>query len=203
MDLIALKRHTLSDDVREVVRAVRRSGGPAVLVGHSSGGHVVSGAAEAAPDDIACLVCVSGVLLPSDRTAGDIPREPHERPAVPRSAEDDASRRYLAETEEDRRKIIDYFYGRCAPEDAEAAVRRLRPQPLAPLREKLTLTPERFGRVRKVYIECLEDRVIFPSVQRKMQRYWPLDGVWSIRADHSPFLSAPDELARLLEKVPD
>ena len=88
MDLIVLKRHTLSDDVREVVRAVRRSGGPAVLVGHSSGGHVVSGAAEAAPDDIACLVCVSGVLLPSDRTAGDIPREPHERPAVPRSAED-------------------------------------------------------------------------------------------------------------------
>ena len=108
---------------------------------------------------------------------------------------------YRAETEEEERKIIDYFYGRCDPKDAGDAVRRLRPQPLPPLKEKLPLSQERFGKVRKMYIECLEDRVIFPSVQRKMQRYWPLENVFSIHADHSPFFSAPAELSRLLEEV--
>jgi len=153
------------------------------------------------PDCIRCLVYVSGVLLPSDRTAEEIPREPHERPNVPHLVVGESVKFYRAETEEEKRKIIDYFYGRCAPKVAEDAVRRLRPQPLPPLKEKLSLSRERFGKVRKVYIEYLEDRVIFPSVQRKMQRYWPLDNIFSIHADHSLFFSASAELSRLLEEV--
>jgi pimeloyl-ACP methyl ester carboxylesterase len=69
VDLLSLKTHTLSDYILAVENAVKQSGEPVVLVGHSFGGHVVSGVAESAPECIRSLVYVSGVLLPSGRTA--------------------------------------------------------------------------------------------------------------------------------------
>lgn len=55
--------------------------------------------------------------------------------------------------------IREFFYGDCTGDDAEWAAARLRPQPLAPFATHVQVTDERFGRVPRFYIQCLNDRV--------------------------------------------
>ena len=66
-DIVALDLPltSLADDAAAVRRALDEVEGPAVLVGHSYGGLVISSAA-AGRDDVAHLVYVAAVMLPGD-----------------------------------------------------------------------------------------------------------------------------------------
>jgi hypothetical protein len=64
-----------------------------------------------------------------------------------------------------------------------------------------TLTNENFGKIRKVYIECLLDKAVTPAQQRIMYTLTPCDKVISMIASHSPFLSSPQELANHLVSI--
>jgi hypothetical protein len=90
------------------------------------------------------------------------------------------------------------LFGQCADADYEYALARMTPEPLKPLATKLRLTPQRFGRVPRAYIECLQDRTVTLAAQRRMQADLPCAPVLAIDSDHSAFLSRPDELALLL-----
>jgi pimeloyl-ACP methyl ester carboxylesterase len=91
------------------------------------------------------------------------------------------------------------FYGECSPEDAARAAARLRPEPLVPAgAAPTTLTAEGFGRVPKVYLVCEKDRALGPATQRWMAERTPCRRVYRLPADHSPFLSTPDELTACL-----
>jgi hypothetical protein len=90
------------------------------------------------------------------------------------------------------------FYGRCTREVQDYAVSRVGHEPLKPLITKLKITPEKFGRVPRTYIECTLDRAITIGAQRRMHAALPCDTVHTLTTDHSPFLSKPTELAGLL-----
>jgi hypothetical protein len=68
------------------------------------------------------------------------------------------------------------------------------PQGAAPLAVPLRTSEERFGRIPRVYIECLRDRAISPSFQKDMYTAVPCRNVISMDTSHSPFFSAPEEL---------
>jgi hypothetical protein len=72
------------------------------------------------------------------------------------------------------------------------------PEPLKPLVTKLLVTAQRFGRVPRTYIECLQDRTVTLAAQRRMQAALPCEPVLALDSDHSPFLSQPQDLALLL-----
>jgi hypothetical protein len=74
----------------------------------------------------------------------------------------------------------------------------LSPEPLKPLVTPLKLSAQRFGRVPRSYVECLQDRAVTLPAQRRMQAALPCDTVHSLDADHSPFFSRAPELAHLL-----
>jgi len=93
------------------------------------------------------------------------------------------------------------FYTNCSDEDVAFAIPRLRPQAYSVQRAVLTLTPERFGRVPRVYIECLEDNAISLGLQRDMVEKSPCREVISLPTDHSPFFSAPGLLADALVRL--
>lgn len=97
--------------------------------------------------------------------------------------------------------IDDAFYGSCDVDDRALARTLLQPEPLLPLTTPLSLTPDRFGRIPRVYIECLQDRAIGLATQRRMIEALPCQRVLSMDSDHSPFFSAPDELVRHLLSV--
>ena len=93
------------------------------------------------------------------------------------------------------------FYADCSDQDVDFAKARLRPLALQPGGAPVQITPERFGRVPRVYIECTEDRAIPIARQRAMAAASPPIDIHTLNTSHSPFFSAPDALADILAKL--
>jgi pimeloyl-ACP methyl ester carboxylesterase len=87
------------------------------------------------------------------------------------------------------------FHNRCSPADAAEAGRRLCPEAYAPNATPSGVTWERWGRIPRAYVECSDDRALPLEQQRAMQALAPCDPVFTLDADHSPFLSATEPLA--------
>ncbi len=78
------------------------------------------------------------------------------------------------------------------------AIPRLKQQALEPMLTPLSLSKENYGSVRRCYIKCSEDRAITPFLQQRYMDNFPLQGAVTLKCDHSPFYSCPDELAEAL-----
>lgn len=171
---------------------VAEAAGPALLVGHSLGGMVIEAVAALAPGHATGLVHLCSYLpLPGDslarldRLTGAPPR------AWPR---DDQGRLLLPQPA--ARKML---YADC-PEPAVAlALAQLRPQPVGPMRDALPGTM-RAGLTRD-YVLCRSDRAIPEALQRQMLDRAPVTHQHDRDWGHSPFLQAPDDLARLLDQI--
>jgi pimeloyl-ACP methyl ester carboxylesterase len=177
-----------------VAGLVRGAAEPAVLVGHSRGGLVISEAAERAPDQIRVLVYLAALLLPVGATSRQTLNADGRSVLFKslRMSQESAS------TTVDPDVASELFYNLTSAEDSAAAVARLTPEPLASSARSLILTSANFGRVRRVYIEAEQDHAIPLAIQRNMYGHLPCERVISLPSDHSPFFSAPDELAQAL-----
>ena len=174
--------------------------GPSVLVGHSLGGISISRAAELRPDKVAVLVYLTAVLLQDGVTfMAAVSGEPYDegraleaRPSW-NLAEDRSHVVYKPELAQHR------FYNDCAPEDVEWAKSMLVAQPVGPLLSPMRVSDANFGRVPRVYIECALDNAVAPEFARQMYTALPCAEVITMQTGHSPFMSAPEELARILD----
>lgn len=174
---------------------------PVVLAGHSRGGLVVSEAAERDPSAMDALVYICAMMLPAGMSRAEFKTGEEPNPDF------DALIYY---TEGRHGTVIigpgpEKVFAQLSPPDlADAAMARLVAEPHGPRSEKITVTPGRWGSLPRTYIECTEDRTIPISSQRRMQALSPGARVVTLDADHSPFLSRPQELAAaLLEAIPD
>ena len=167
--------------------------GPVVLVGHSLGGLVIGEAAERAPESLLGLVYVTATLVPP----GENLHETLGLSGQPVAFTSGGSNVMRPDPQLARR----LFYNTCTPERADRAARRLVPYTARPLLEPSTVTDERFGRVPRAYIECLQDQAIPIETQRRMQAALPCDPVRILDCDHSPAISASDELADILVSI--
>jgi pimeloyl-ACP methyl ester carboxylesterase len=171
---------------------------PAILVGHSRAGILISQAAERRPAKIKTLVYLAAFLLRQGESASQVLREDGSsmlRPNHLLMAEDGSS----ATVEQAYLKEL--FYGECSEEDIALARLLLAPEAMAPSATPINVSDNNFGRVPRVYIECLRDKMIPPSLQKKMHTALPCQSVISMDTDHSPFFSAPDALVTHLLSV--
>jgi len=164
---------------------------PAVLVGHSRGGIVISEAAERRPGKVKTLVYLTAFLLRNGESLLQVAGQDTTSLVVQNLvvAEDRGSCTVRDEA------IRDAFYGDCSDEDVALAQLCLAPEPLAPMATPVAVSEENFGRVPRVYIECLQDRAIPPALQKQMYTATPCRNVLSMDTSHSPFFSAPRALA--------
>ena len=192
-DGVAVETVTLAGWADQVARVVAAQAEPVILVGHSRGGIVISEAAERVPDRVAMLVYLAAFLVPDGATlAGVSARGVRDIPddAIILSADG------LTSTVRPD-QIGPVFYTTTDDEWAARAAAQLRPEPMAAMATPLVLG-ERFAGVRRGYIECLRDRAVPIALQRAMQADLPCETVVTLDTDHSPFFSAPVDLAAAL-----
>ena len=162
-----------------------------ILVGHSMSGIVITQAAEYRTGKIAKLVYLTAIIPPNGKSMLETTegiRNPNNR-----TVSDDKS--WFTYKDE---LVRDLFYGDCSAEDVSFARSMLVPQAIRPLEEPVRVSEERYGRIPRVYIECLQDRILVPDFQKKLYTAIPCETVISMNTSHSPFFSAPEVLAKHL-----
>ena len=187
---------TLADNVEKISRLLDKMEEPVILVGHALGGVTISQVAEARRRKLKALVYVCGLMPPSGKTSREMT-----------AGDPDALFRRSREVSPDgmtytfaRNQLPAMFYADVSPEDRYRAMERLRPQPLVISTTPLSLTEDRYGSVPRWYIECTRDNAVALARQRAMVKTLPCK-VISMECGHTPFYSAPEELADNLETI--
>ncbi|GAB7521393.1 alpha/beta fold hydrolase [Paraburkholderia sp. 2C] len=180
-----------------VVNALDGLHRPAVVVGHSFAGIVISSVAEKVPQKIKTLVFVAAYL-------------PHDGDSLVSMAQHDADAKigpYLKIDKEKGIASVEYsaradLFANGAPESLRKAIPdEVIDEPLGPLATPVHLTAARFGRVDKVYVHTAFDQVISPSFQATMVAATPVRSEYTLQTGHTPFLTDPDGLANVIESA--
>lgn len=186
---------TWADQIAELVSAEDE---PVVLVGHSRAGLVISEVAERVPDRIGLLIYLCAFLLEDGQTLQEIAQ----------GAENAALFQTATIVNADGSASIDtaasdrLFYNQTPARQIQMAKERLVPEPLLAFATPIHVTDQRFGAVPRAYVECTRDGAIPIATQRSMQAALPCGQTVELDSDHSPFLSMPERLAEVLERLP-
>jgi pimeloyl-ACP methyl ester carboxylesterase len=174
-------------------------GPPAVLTGHSMGGMVVTQAAARNPELVERLVYVSAFCPQPGQSLIEITQLPEAAGDAVQSniaVEGDPP---VATMAPDR--AVEAVYHCATAEQTAWAMWRRGSQPVIPFTQPFELpanTAEAFDELPRAYISCLQDRAIRPPIQRRMYEAAGCVPVIEIDTDHSPWLSATDELVAAL-----
>ena len=188
---------TLESYTKCICEIVGRQTKPVILVGHSMGGVAITQAAENCPDRVGALIYLCAFLPRNGESLMTWASQDHES-MVNASTVDPRADGAISFNPEYSREA---FYGNCTDEDVAFAQSNLVAQSPAPFGTPVQTSVARWGRISRYYIECERDRAITPRLQREMQQHSPCRQTFSIDTDHSPFLSAPDQLADVLSRI--
>jgi pimeloyl-ACP methyl ester carboxylesterase len=179
----------LADDARHLGESLRRIPGPLVLCGHSYGGTVIS-EADLDQAQVRRLVYLCAYLPePGESVDSSLRAAGERRPGhwIRRLSD--------GHTRVDAERAAELFYGDCPPATQDWAIARLRPHWGRVLTEPAGHADRR--RHASTYVVCDADRALAPAIQRNV--YAPrAQQVVTLASGHSPFLSLPRQLARLL-----
>ncbi len=190
---------SIDDYLTHVVAAIDAHQGDIVLVGHSGGGVVATGAAELRPDRVKQVVYLAGMMLPAGMTFGDL------------LAQENAAERgmvgigtHLEWNDERTVSVVPpeagarIFLNDMPFEVALEGAKNLTPQGEGGKTIAVSWTPERFGQISRIYVECTQDLSVVPHMQQAMQKLVPGATRLVMDAGHAPHISDPKALADLL-----
>jgi pimeloyl-ACP methyl ester carboxylesterase len=192
-------RASVDSYARAVADAMIQAGvARGIVVGHSMGGMVIPKVAELVPTRVAHLVFLAAVVLRDGESLLGTQIAHPIRPMMEGLARAAGGTvQYPASFEWAR------WLGDLPPGDARVvdALTRMTPQPLAPWTERVRMRGFYAMGVPCTYVRCLRDAAVTPA---RAEVYAARLGVRPIDLDcaHSPVLSAPDELLRVLETIP-
>jgi pimeloyl-ACP methyl ester carboxylesterase len=193
-DKTPVQEVTLEKSVQAVCDCIDAIEGQVVLVGHSKNGIVISQVAEYRPEKIEKLVYLAAYLIPNGKTQREYSIQDTEGVLKP----------YVKLHENGKTSTLDPaiyhegLYADCDPHIEQLARVLLSAEPVESGMTPLQLSPEKFGAVPRVYIECTLDKAVTPFIQRKMYTEMPCEKVFQMESSHSPFFSKPKELVEIL-----
>jgi pimeloyl-ACP methyl ester carboxylesterase len=205
---------TQEERTQAVVALVREAAslgdGKVILVGHSAGGLTISAVAEQVPELLLAVVYLTGFLLPNGMQVFAMLQ--HETMSsslgpglfVGDSAATGATRINVGSADDAyRSRLKAAFYGDVSDSEFAHAASQLHcDEPVGAVTPS-GITPGRFGTVPRHYIRCTQDRAIPLTGQDHMIA--TVDGaiggkttIHTLESSHSPFLSQPAALSKIL-----
>jgi pimeloyl-ACP methyl ester carboxylesterase len=176
---------------------------PVMLVGHSMAGLVVSEVAARRPHKVSRVVYVCAYLPRDGESLFDLV-------ALNRSHEPFTAIDLAMQMSDDKRtcsvdadQIVPLFYTQASAEVAAQAQAAFGVQATLPLAAKVQLDEDAWAQVKRTYILCTGDKVVPVHHQRRMLARQHCDVLLQLDADHSPFLSCPEQFALLLQACQD
>ncbi|MDQ1519772.1 MAG: hypothetical protein QOI55_845 [Actinomycetota bacterium] len=177
----------LCADADNVLRLLDGIDGPVMLVGHSYGGAVITDAG--AHPAVSQLVYLTAFALDDGESVMQNSLTGGEDIKLGEAMRFDGD---LANIDPSR--VVEFFFHDCPPDVAASAAARLRPMSMA----AMAGTPRAVAWREKpsTYVVCTDDRALPVALQQSNAKR--LGAVVEMPTSHSPFLSRPDDLARLL-----
>jgi pimeloyl-ACP methyl ester carboxylesterase len=172
---------------------------PAVLVGWSMGGVVITQAAANCPEHVASLIFLCAFMPSDGQSLLELTR-------LPEGAADMIQANIVVEGDPPFASLSDEattaaIYNCCTSEQAAWAVARRRPQAVAPFTTPVRVDDELLASIPRSYVVTTQDNSIPPALQRRMIAEHPCRKVIELDADHAPQLSATDELVAALDEL--
>ena len=148
---------TLAGYADHVAALARTQADKPIIVGHSLGGATITEAGERAPEAIAGLVYLSAVLIPGGTAIMEMQARGLTGRVHPtmRLVSEGAPEGCLLVHPDD---VVPFMYHRTDAAGQARAVAGVTPQPGEPMTVPLSATPERWGSLRRAFIECTDDR---------------------------------------------
>lgn len=190
---------TLDSTAARVCDELAAAPEPAILVGHSMGGIVITQAAARCAEQIKALVYVAAFMPKDGQSLLDLTR-------LPEGAGDQVQAN-ITITEDPPVAVMpaaaskDALYPCCTDEVAQWAIAQQCPQPLAPMTTPASIPAGALDGIDKYYVQCLQDLAIRLPLQRRMVAENACAGVFELDTDHTPHLSATDDLARIFGEI--
>lgn len=196
-DKTPIDQVTMESSVQKVCDLIDQIEGKVILLGHSKNGVIISQAAEYRPDKIEKLIYLAAYLIPNGKTQAEYSALDVNGVLKPYVT------RYPAINAHTLQPSIykEGLYHDCDDHIVELAKLLLSYEPVSTGITPLQLTDERFGSVRRFYIECTKDKAVTPFIQQKMYLETPCEKVYQMDTSHSPFFSEPDTLCAILHSI--
>jgi pimeloyl-ACP methyl ester carboxylesterase len=200
-DTVKLASNTLADDIKAVTDAANTVKGKVILLGHSSGGVVISEAADIlGPEKVDKLVYLDAFLPQNGESVLSIGKKIQGiKPDSSKSGNlhperfiftaDHKSFRWNPALSEHR------FYHDCSKEDIAFANAHLSWNSFATISTPVHVSDSSYGVIKKYYILCTQAKDLDKS---NMVTNVPCEKVYKLDSSHSPFFSMPEKLVEIL-----
>lgn len=178
----------------KVLAVMNQIPGKVILVGHSMGGMVITAVADKAPEKIEKLVYVGAFLPTNGQSLMDLTMTDKESLLGKAISPGDGG--LTLELLQDN--IVPVFCADCSPNVQQQLLTHYKKEPAIPFGDKATVNAEAFAKLDKYYIKTLEDRAVGPDLQSRMITAAGITKVYPLQSGHSPFLSMPDSITKVL-----
>jgi pimeloyl-ACP methyl ester carboxylesterase len=196
-DKTPIEEVTLQTSVQKICALIDSLEEQVILVGHSKNGIMISQAAEYRSEKIEKLIYLAAYLIPNGKTQSEYSVQDIDgvlKPYVTRYPELNA---HTLQTEIYKEGL----YHDCEDTITQLAKLLLSHEPVATGITPLELSEQKYGSVRRFYIECTDDKAVTPFIQKKMYTETICEKVYSLPTSHSPFFSKPEELSALFCEI--
>jgi pimeloyl-ACP methyl ester carboxylesterase len=181
---------SLPDDIATTKRVIDAQKGPIVVVGHSYGGNVITGAAADNPQ-VKALVYIAGYAPDAGETISELNAKYAAPLLITSVVADTAGFLYIS-----REKFHEVFAKDVSV--AEASVMVVTQKPINSASFDQSVNHAAWKTIPSWYLVAQEDQAINPDLERFMANRIGAKTT-EIKASHVPFISHPDEVVKLIE----
>lgn len=180
---------SLTDDIEVTRRLLSAETGPTVLVGHSYGGAVISGAATATPQ-VKALVYITAFGLDEGESLESLSKQGPPSPGSAAIEPDDKGFLWI-----NRDKFHKSFAGGATNDEAAIMAAVQKPLGLAAFGGQESFPA--WKTIPSWYLTCTDDQMIPPPAQEFLAKRMNAT-VRSVASSHCPFMSHPKEVADII-----